>query len=198
MLSAGTEVIQMARASQDSRADVLVEVTIEAFDDEAHPNDRLLNPERRSRSHRAEGEEDVATSSADRLGGAGEEHACAFDRVRRIGDDGVECTLPSPSGATSGDRAPDRTTGKLALAKPPLDEGDDRGIDVDDADVLDRRFRADLVDEPAQGQRRQVVVPRNRILRPVRAPASWNASTRRSLVSTVQWHWSSSRRGGGA
>ena len=46
MLSAGTEVVQMARPTQDSRADVLVEITVEARDDEAHSNDRLLNPKR--------------------------------------------------------------------------------------------------------------------------------------------------------
>ena len=39
--------------------------------------------------------------------------------------------------------------------------------------------------------------PRRRTRRPTSAPASWTASSRRSFVSTVQWHWSSSSRAGG-
>ena len=39
--------------------------------------------------------------------------------------------------------------------------------------------------------------PSRRTRRPTRAPASCTASRRRSFVSTVQWHWSSSSLAGG-
>ena len=147
----------MARAAEDARPDVLVEVPRDVLDHQADRGDRTLKLHRRARSSRPEREEHVAAPIVQRLGGARQEERRSRGRVRRVGDDGVERApqrrRQRPTEVVHDAASRERRSGELALEK-----GDQRGIDVHDREARDRRARAVVAHEELKRERGQVVV----------------------------------------
>ena len=151
------QVVEVARAAEDAGADVLVEVPRDVLDHEADLGDRALQLHRGAGASRPEGEEDVAAPLVERLGGAREEEGRARGRVGRIGDDGVErahqLRRQRPAEVVLDAVGRERRSGEL-----PLQEGDERRIDVHDREARDRRGRAVVAHEQPERERGQVVV----------------------------------------
>ena len=147
----------MAGAAEHTGADVLVEVPRDVLDHEADLGDRTLQLHGSAGPSRAEREEHVAADVVERLGGAREEERRSRGRVGRIGEDGVERAdelrrqrLPEVV-LDAADR--ERRFGELAR-----EEGDERGIDVHDREVGDRRARPVVADQQPDRERGQIVV----------------------------------------